>query len=64
MSEKNKMTQESEALMAAVREMKRGGDLDGLIESGIAKIRQTVYEQAVEERRRWEQKADFPPSAM
>lgn len=56
--------QRIEALMKEVRNLKPGGDLEGLLERATAGIKQEIYQAATRERTQAAAKADFSPSAM
>jgi hypothetical protein len=52
--------------LAQVREMPRGGDLEGLIEDNAAELRLLLYEAAARQRQQStaDAPADFPPSGL
>jgi hypothetical protein len=53
-----------EELMREVRTLKRGGDLEGLLEKAAMEIKQELYQAATRERTQAAAEAAFPPSAM
>lgn len=65
--EKKPVSERLEALMARVRAMERGGDLEGLLEEGLLEIRQEVYREAAEARGQAAAPpagGDFPPCGV
>ena len=58
--------EQMEALMDRVRQMRVGGDLEGLIEEGLEGITEAFYEQTLVQRQHslGERAEDFPPGGM
>jgi hypothetical protein len=53
-------------IMRKVRELKPGGDLEGLLEDGAAELKQALYEEALAERQAVDdsQPESFSPSGL
>lgn len=65
MSDNRRVLKQVEELMARVRSMKRGGDLDALLLRELAELNELVYREALAERDEAASKeADFPPSGV
>jgi hypothetical protein len=65
-SPQSRLARRFEEMLEKVRSLRRGGDLEGLIDDEAEEIRRLLYEEALAERAGIDpaDQADFPPSAM